>query len=114
MDIVIPSEIAGAIEVARRDEVRRKSPYRVRSGQRLHTVFEWTPDGFVIESDGRPPLRGDAEVLRGDERVLQSLVICTWARDGLVGYEFKRDNSGCEVPADYVRPAHGGLLPSPR
>ena len=71
--------------------------------------MELTESGFVIEAEGRPPLRGYADIFRGDDRVLRGLVVCSWAQDGLVGYEFKRDTTGAEVSADHVRPDHAAL-----
>ena len=56
--------------------------------------------------------RGNADIFRGDERVLRGLVICSWAQDGLVGYEFKRGTADGTAPADYVRGPVAGLLPS--
>ena len=68
----------------------------------------------VIEAQGRPPLRGYTDIFHGEERVLHGLVVCTWAKDGLVGYEFKRDTTGGEVRPDHAPPEHSGLLTGPR
>lgn len=96
--------------MARRDVQRRSSRLRVCAEGRDHQVMELTADGFVIEADGRPPLRGYADIFRGEERVLHGLVICSWAEDGLVGYEFKRDTAGGNIKADHAPPSHAGLL----
>ena len=113
MDTLLPKEIEGALALHRRNNLRHVSRLRVRSGLRDHQVLELTGDGFVIEADGRPPLRGFADIFRGDERVLRGLVVCIWAEDGLVGYEFKRDTAGGEVAPDYVPPVHAALLDAP-
>ena len=114
MDAILPGSIATALEAERQRENRRPSAYRVVAGGRDHTVVRLGKSGFVIEADGRPPLRGYADIMRGDERILRGLVVCTWARDGQVGYEFKREGSGADVPVDYVLPDHAGLLNAPR
>ena len=113
MDTTLPEDIAGALELARRRETRTRSRLRVRVGDRDHQVMELNTNGFTIEADGRPPLRGYADIFRGEERILRGLVMCTWARDGLVGYEFKRDTVGGAIAPDHVPPAHAGLLDSP-
>ena len=113
MDSLLPKEILGALEVERRSNLRRASRLRVHAGTRDHQVLELTDEGFVIEADGRPPLRGFADIFRGEERVLRGLVVCTWAEDGLVGYEFKRDTAGGNVAPDYVPPVHTALLGAP-
>lgn len=113
METALPEGIAGALELARRRTERRQSILRVRVGNRDHQVMELTSSGFKIEADGRPPLRGYADIFRGEERVMRGLVVCTWAEDGMVGYEFKRDTIGGAIAADHVPPTHAGLLDKP-
>ena len=112
MDTALPEHISTAL--AERAEKRRdrKSVFRVRAGEREAKVVELASDGFVIQADGRPPLRGYADIFRGEECILRGLVICSWARDGQVGYEFKRGTTDGTVPVDYVRGPIAGLLPA--
>ena len=112
MDAAIPEHISTAL--SERAERRRELPvnYRVRAGEREARVLQLATDGFVIEADGRPPLRGYADIFRGDERILRGLVIVSWAREGKVGYEFKRGTTDGTMPVDYVRGPVAGLLPS--
>ena len=112
MDSALPSEVTAALSASVHAKRRKPGPYRVKTGDRAVQVTELASDGFVIEADGRPPLRGYADIFRGDERVLRGLVVCSWAQDGLVGYEFKRGTADGTVPADYVRGPVAGLLPS--
>ena len=112
MDAALPSQISDALASNAAKVRASRSRYHVRTGDLDTTVVELASDGFVIASDGRPPLRGYADIFRGDERVLRGLVICSWAQDGLVGYEFKRGTADGTVPADYVRGPVAGLLPS--
>lgn len=113
MDAILPGNVATALEAQRQRDLRHSSSFRVVAGGRSHPVVHLGKSGFVIEADGRPPLRGYADIIRGEERILRGLVVCTWARNGHVGYEFKRDGGGTVVPADYVMPAHAGLLDAP-
>ena len=113
MDIELRGEIAGAIEVKRRDAMRRRSRFRVVAEDRDHRILDLKDDGFVIEADGRPPLRGYVEIFLGEDRVDRQLVVCDWARDGLVGYSFKRDSAGADVPADYAASELAGLIAGP-
>ena len=112
MDSALPMDVSAALSAAAHASRRKPSRYRVKTGDRVMPVTELASDGFVIEADGRPPLRGYADIFRGDERVLRGLVICSWAQDGLVGYEFKRGTADGTAPADYVRGPVAGLLPS--
>lgn len=114
MDTRLPDGLEAEREVARRNQLRRRTRFRVVAGERSHPVMELTRAGFVIEADGRPHLRGYVELLEGERLVTRRLAICTWARDGLVGYEFKRDTAGGEVAPDHVPPEHVALIAGPR
>ncbi|MEM1345861.1 MAG: hypothetical protein AAGI34_14955 [Pseudomonadota bacterium] len=110
MDSVLPPGISSEIETARRNRVRARARHSVVAGTRRHAVLSLSADSLVIEADGRPPLRGFVDILEGERRIDRRLVVCSWAEDGLVGYEFKRDGIGMAVAADYVPPGHAGLL----
>ncbi|MEM7057442.1 MAG: hypothetical protein AAF557_07630 [Pseudomonadota bacterium] len=113
MDEILPGDVATALEAQRQRNLRHQAAYSVVADGQSHPIVHLGKTGFVIEADGRPPLRGYADIMRGDDRILRGLVVCTWARNGHVGYEFKRDGTGTIVPADYVMPAHTGLLDAP-
>lgn len=114
MDNILPQELAGALGCAGGRAERGAPRYHVVAGDRTHSVVAFDRAGFVIEADGRPPLRGFADIIRGTERIIRGLVVCAWARHGRVGYEFKREGNTAEVPADFVRPAHSGLIEDQR
>lgn len=113
MEAILPGSVATALEAQRQRDLRHSAAFRVVADGRSHPVVHLGKSGFVIEADGRPPLRGFADIMRGDERIMRGLVLCTWARNGHVGYEFKRDGTGTVVPADYVMPDHAGLIEGP-
>jgi len=110
MESVLPGDLLSEIELGRRKSRRARTRHLVVAGEREHRIMELTERGFVIEADGLPHLRGYVEILLGEERIARRLVVFAWARDGLVGYEFKHDAAGRETPADYVKPVHLGLL----
>ncbi|MEL7152816.1 MAG: hypothetical protein AAFN51_03255 [Pseudomonadota bacterium] len=112
MEAALPTQISDALASAATKVRADRSRYRVRAGDLDAKVVELASDGFVIASDGRPPLRGYADIFQGDERILRGLVICSWAQNGLVGYEFKRGTADGTAPVDYVRGPVAGLLPS--
>ena len=113
MESFLPGEVQSAIAVNRRNIRRARSRHLVVAGEREHRIMELTDDGFVIASDGLPHLRGYVEIMRGNERIARRLVVFAWARDGLVGYEFKHDAASRETPADFVAPRRTALLDAP-
>jgi len=110
MESVLPGDVLSELELGRRKSRRARTRHLVVAGDREHRIMELTDDGFVIEADGLPHLRGYVEIMLGEERIARRLAVFAWARDGLVGYEFKHDAAGRDTPADYVKPTHQGLL----
>lgn len=118
MDHVLPQDMRSALD---RDAAR---PRRDRAGlvavsgegaaAARHRVVELTDSGMVIRAEATPHLRGFVDILSGEERVARRLVVLSWARDGLAGYEFKRGGRAGPVPADYELPVHTGLIEGPR
>ncbi len=113
MESVLPQEVLSAMEAGRRKSRRARTRHLVVASARQHRIMELTETGFVIAADGLPHLRGYVEIMLGEELVARRLVVFAWARDGLVGYEFKHDASSRETPADYVKPKRLGLLAAP-
>lgn len=113
MDNFVPKDVTAAMEVDRRNRTRQRSRHRVVAGTREHRVMNLRAHGFVIEADGTPPLRGYVDLYEGGRLLGQLLVVCVWARDGLVGYEFKHDNSGRNVPPDHEASRIAGLIGGP-
>lgn len=114
MESVIPPDIADALDRDRRRQRRRASRFRVWAADKLFGVVELSDEGFVIEADEPPHLRGFVDILEGDERVLRCLSVCVSAEHGLVRYEFKRESAIGDVPADHVAPPTAGLLEAPK
>lgn len=112
MDSALPTHVTHALDEKAESRLRKPGAFRVRAGEQEARVTELASDGFVIQADGRPPLRGYADIFKGDQQVLRGLVICSWAHDGLVGYEFKRGTTDGTMPVDYVRGPVAGLLPA--
>ena len=113
MESILPGEVLSAMEAGRRKSRRARTRHLVVAGEREHRIMELTETGFVIAADGLPHLRGYVEVMLGEERIARRLVVFAWARDGLVGYEFKHDAASRETPADYIKPERLGLLGAP-
>ena len=113
MDDILPGKVLSELQHAEAKARRARSRHLVVAGPRKHRVLELTHAGFVIEADGLPHLRGYVDILLDEERISRRLAQFAWARDGLVGYEFKHEGGGREAPADYEKPARAGLLGGP-
>lgn len=113
MDSILPDDVLSELARGRLARHRTRTRHMVVSGKRRHAVMKLTGQGFVIEADDLPHLRGYVDILCDNERIARRLAQFAWARDGLVGYEFKLDAGAREAVADYVKPDAPALLAAP-
>ncbi|MEM1298533.1 MAG: hypothetical protein AAGH68_04570 [Pseudomonadota bacterium] len=87
---------------SRAARAERLAELRVRVGTAFFPVTKMSDNGFVITADGRPPLRGFADILMGNELVRHGLVTCAWHEGDQVGYEFKHATFAAPIAPDYA------------
>ena len=113
METILPVELRSRIERDWLKARRKRSRHLVVAGPREHRIIELSEKGFVVEADDLPHLRGFVEIMRGRQRVSRRLAVFAWARDGMVGYEFKHEHPSHIAPADYERPETTALIGAP-
>ncbi|MEM7497232.1 MAG: hypothetical protein AAF371_04475 [Pseudomonadota bacterium] len=94
MDSLIPEDMsrAGAREgrAAPWLAIDPRAPLTAVSGAKRYGVLRIAEREVVVESAGRPPMRGTVDLFAGAERVARLLVQFAWERDGRAAYEIKR------------------------
>lgn len=96
------SESTRARNTSRSVRTERLVELRVRVGKAFFPVTKMSDNGFVITADGRPPLRGFADILKGNDLVRHGLVTCAWQEGDQVGYEFKHATFAAPIAPDYA------------
>ena len=100
MDDVLSGDLPSSPAAARRR--RRARHHRVVADGRSLPILDLKPDGFVIAAEHGQRLRGFVDIMRGRKRLARRLVVCAWADDGLLGYEYKQENLSAPVAADHA------------
>ncbi|MEO0957885.1 MAG: hypothetical protein AAFY66_05370 [Pseudomonadota bacterium] len=94
MDSLIPDEMnrVGAREGVLDPwlAIDPRAPLTAVSGAKRYGVLRIAEREVVVESAGRPPMRGTVDLFAGAERVARLLVQFAWERDGRAAYEIKR------------------------
>jgi len=110
----LPKEIAEGLAQARKRENSRKSRLRVQVGEAVFPVLRFWHDGFALDADLAPKLRGLVDVYDGSRHIFQCLIVASAVEDGQLVCEFKRNTAVREsAPLDYWREEHApiGYLP---
>lgn len=114
MSTYIPDEVREQLNAARLAGLKKTSRLKVMVGDDCHTVLRMWHDGFSVEQDTAPALRGLVDLYDGDRHLYQCLIIATEAEGGEQRYEFKRSTVAADrAPLDHYREQDAplGLLP---
>ena len=102
MTTFLPKEVAEGLEFARKYRLRKKSRLRIRVGLETLTVLKYWGDGFSIDLDDAPQLRGLVDLYDGGKHLYQCLIVASEEDAGEMKYEFKRNTRAeDQAPLDF-------------
>lgn len=114
MSTFLPKEVQDGLNAARLAALRKSSRLRVRAAGCEYPVLRLRKDGFSVELENVPALRGLVDLYDGAAHLYQCLIVASEAEAGEMRYEFKRSTPAERAAAlDYYRDpqAPAGLLP---
>ncbi|GAA6180287.1 MULTISPECIES: hypothetical protein [unclassified Shimia] len=116
MTTFFSAEVQAGIDAARKKAQKQRHRLRVEADGQSVRVVRFLDDGFTLDAETAPQLRGLVDLYDGSKHLYQCLVIATDAEDGEMHYEFKRFTPASDQPpVDFFRgdvtPA--GLLERP-
>ncbi len=104
MSEFLPKEVREGLAVARRAALEKKSRLRVHAGDSVYPVLKMHDNGFSLDKERAPSLRGLVDLYDGARHLYQCLIIASWEEDDRMTYEFKRNTAvATRAPLDYVR-----------
>ena len=115
MSEFLPKEVREGLERARKTGLKKKSRMRVRVGEHDFTILRHWENGFALDIEDAPNLRGLVDVYDGARHLSQCLIVASEEDNGEMHYEFKRATATATGPAlDYERDVNApvGLIGS--
>ena len=104
MSEFLPKEVRAGLELARKHNQRKRSRLKVKAGDETFTILRYWDDGFALDSDDAPHLRGLVDVFDGGRHMSHCLIIASSEEAGERVFEFKRATPALDhAPRDYVR-----------
>ena len=101
---MLPKEVLAGLDAARKKDMKRKNRLRVKTDGEIYPILAFRDDGFSMELENAPHLRGLVDVYDGAKHLYQCLVVASAEEDGEMIYEFKWATPPAKAPAaDFVR-----------
>lgn len=116
MSMFLPKEVREGLEAAQRLALKRSSRLRVEADHASTKVLRLWANGFSVDAEGAPHLRGLVDLYDGGRHLGQCLIVASEEEGGEMRYEFKRNTAAADrAPLDYVRDENApvGLLSAP-
>jgi hypothetical protein len=110
----LPKEVRDGLDAARKRDFARKSRLRVQVGEAVFPITRFWHDGFALDADLAPQLRGLVDVYDGSRHIFQCLIVASALENGDLICEFKRSTMVSDrPPLDYWRDENApvGYLP---
>ncbi len=106
MSEYLPKEVREGLKMARTQTLRKKSRMRVKAGDRTFVILRHWNDGFALDADDAPHLRGLVDVYDGARHLSQCLIVASETDGGEMVFEYKRATPATEqAPLDYEKTA---------
>jgi len=104
MSTYLPKEVQDGLDAARLVGLRKSSRLRVRVGDEVYRVLRMWKDGFTVEEEITPKLRGLIDLYDGSIHLYQCLIVAAEAEAGEMRYDFKRSTAAADkAPLDFYR-----------
>ncbi len=104
MSEYLPKEVREGLELARKRDQRRKSRLRVQAGDRTFVILRYWDDGFALDREDTPHLRGLVDLYDGGRHLSQCLIVASEEDGDEMVFEFKRETPAIDAaPLDYLR-----------
>jgi len=115
MSEYLPKEVRDGLEAARKAALRRTSRLRVKAGDDYYPVLRFWENGFALDAEDAPHLRGLVDLYNGGVHLYQCLIVASVEEDGEIHFDFKRSTEAHDrAPLDYYRDENAPVALLPR
>lgn len=104
MTTFLTAELREGLATARRMAIRRTTRLRVEADGQVWPILRLWDNGFAMQADDAPHLRGLVNIMDGGRHLMQALVITSDTEGDEQRFEFKRATLAQErAPLDFAR-----------
>ena len=104
MSTFMSKEVREGLEAARLKGLKKASRLWVQAGDDMFKVLRLWKDGFAVEAEATPALRGLVDLYDGSNHMYQCLIVASEEEGGEMRYEFKRNTLASDrAPLDFYR-----------
>tara|TARA_B100000676_G_C17297145_1_gene445334 strand:- start:42 stop:392 length:351 start_codon:yes stop_codon:yes gene_type:complete len=104
MSTFLSKDVLAGLEVAQKMSLKQKTRLFVKFNKNYFPVMRLTKNGFSVEAEMAPMIRGLVDLYDGDRHLKQCLLVASKEENGLVHFDFKRKTTTqTSAPKDFYQ-----------
>ncbi|MGV6839490.1 MAG: hypothetical protein ACWA40_04780 [Planktomarina sp.] len=104
MSTFLPKDVAEGIRLAKKKALKKSTRLRVEAGSADVRVLRYWENGFSVDKETAPKLRGLVDLYDGGRHLYQCLIVASEDQGDEMSYEFKRNTMAADkAPLDFAR-----------
>ena len=104
MSTFLSPEVQAGLDAARKHALKKSSRLNVRAGDRQFKVLRSWHNGFSLDADEAPHLRGLVDLFDGATHLSRCLIVASGEEGGELEFEYKRTSEVVDrQPLDFYR-----------
>ena len=104
MSTFLSKDVLAGIEAAQKTSFKKKNRLRVEFNRNHYPIISLTQNGFCVEAEMAPMIRGLVDLYDGDKHFKQCLIVASKEENGIVHFDFKRNTATqTSAPQDFYQ-----------
>ncbi len=104
MSTFLPPEVLAGLDAARKLSRKESARLNVQTGGRTFKILRTWNNGFALDADEAPQLRGLVDMFDGTRHVSRCLIVASGETDGELEFEYKLSTEVVDrPPLDFYR-----------
>ncbi len=100
----LPKEVLDGLRAAQKKAERKRSRRSVHVGDAVYPILQYAEEGFALDAENAPKLRGLVDIYEGPRHLYQALIVASAIEGDRMRYEFKRNTAASDrAPLDFYQ-----------
>ena len=100
----LPKEVLEGLKAAQKKAERKRSRRSVHVGDDVYPILQFAEEGFALDAEHAPHLRGLVDIYEGPRHLYQALIVASEMHGDMMRYEFKRNTPASDhAPRDFYQ-----------
>ena len=104
MTTFLSKDVLAGLEAAQKTDLKKKNRFRVEFNKKYYPVIRLTKNGFCVEVEMAPMMRGLVDLYDRDKHLKQCLIVAAKEENGIVHFDYKRNTTTqTSAPKDFYQ-----------